>query len=247
MSIDNLHNDFSTGEVSTIVQGDCIQVMRTIAANSVDFILTDPPYAVNYHDRSGRTIMNDADLSWLVPAFTEAHRILRTGRFLISFYSWTKADKFLAAWHSVGLQVVGHLVFRKSYSSKSRFLAYHHEQAYLLAKGRPQLPSAPISDVQDMRYSGNRMHPTQKPVSTLLPLIRAFTNRSELVLDPFCGSGSTGVAALLSQRRFLGIELDPTYHRIAQQRLSRRIAGRRSSPFLGTQSLAMYPARLKTH
>lgn len=86
-----------------------------------------------------------------------------------------------------------------------------------------------ISDVLDMRYSGNQMHPTQKPVSALLPLIKSFTPDGDLVLDPFCGSGSTGVAALLTRRRFLGIELDPEYHRVAQNRLARRTAAQRSS------------------
>ena len=46
--------------IDTIAQGDCIQVMREIPANSIDFILTDPPYLVNYRDRDGRTIQNDA-------------------------------------------------------------------------------------------------------------------------------------------------------------------------------------------
>ena len=46
--------------VNALLHGDCIEVMRQIPTNSVDFILTDPPYLVNYHDRSGRTILNDA-------------------------------------------------------------------------------------------------------------------------------------------------------------------------------------------
>ena len=51
--------------INTIMQGDCIDVMRQRPANSVDFILTDPPYLVNYHDRSGRSIQNDAKTDWL--------------------------------------------------------------------------------------------------------------------------------------------------------------------------------------
>jgi hypothetical protein len=69
---------------------------------------------------------------------------------------------------AAGFQPVGHLVFRKTYSSKSRFLSYRHEQAYLLAKGRPPLPKQPLADVMDMPYSGNKLHPTQKPVERWL-------------------------------------------------------------------------------
>lgn len=226
MTLNTSIRDVQTGASSSIVQGDCIDVMHRLRDESIDFILTDPPYLVNYRDRSGRSILNDANQSWLKPAFAEAFRVLRDGQFMISFYSWTHADKFVSTWREVGFRVVGHLVFRKQYCSQSRFLGYQHEQAYLLAKGRPKLPAKPISDVIDMRYSGNQLHPTQKPVSALLPLIKSFTREGDLVLDPFCGSGSTGVAALLARRRFLGIELDPEYHRVAQSRLARRLPPR---------------------
>ena len=69
-----------------ILHGDCIEVTRQMPANSVDFILTDPPYLVNYRDRSGRTIQNEVDESWLKPAMAEAHRILKQDRVAIMFY-----------------------------------------------------------------------------------------------------------------------------------------------------------------
>jgi DNA modification methylase len=75
-----------------------------------------------------------------------------------------------------------------------------------------------------MRYSGNRSHPTQKPVSALMPLIESFSAPGDVVLDPFCGSGSTLAAARLLGRRFIGIELDSTYHALAAQRLERGAA-----------------------
>jgi len=53
---------------NTIVHGDCIQVMRQMPAHSADFILNDPPYLVNYRDRKGRSIQNDANADWLKPA-----------------------------------------------------------------------------------------------------------------------------------------------------------------------------------
>jgi len=70
-----------------------------------------------------------------------------------------------------------------------------------------------------MRYTGNHIHPTQKPVSALLPLIESFSYEGDLVLDPFCGSGSTLVAARQLRRHFLGMELDPTDHAIATRRM----------------------------
>ncbi len=207
--------------INTITHGDCIEVMHQMPANSVDFVLTDPPYLVNYRDRDGRSIQNDVKADWLKPAMMQAYRVLKQNRLMLCFYGWTKVDEFFAAWKGAGFQPVGHIVFRKTYSSKARFLSYRHEQAYLLAKGRPPLPKQPLADVMDMPYSGNKLHPTQKPVEALAPLIRSFTLPSELVLDPFAGSGSSCAAALLTGRRYIGIELDEVYFQHAVGRMSR--------------------------
>lgn len=207
--------------VNTILHGNCIEKMHDLPANSVDFILTDPPYLVNYRDRSGRSIQNDVDDDWLRPAMHEAYRVLKQDRVAIMFYGWTKVDAFFAAWRSAGFRPIGHIVFRKTYASKSRFLSYRHEQAYLLAKGRPPLPAQPIADVIDMPYSGNKLHPTQKAVQVLAPLVRSFTLPGELVLDPFAGSGSTCAAATLCGRQYLGFELDSIYFEQALRRMNR--------------------------
>lgn len=205
--------------VNSIVQGDCVNLMRQMPAVSIDFILTDPPYLVRYESRDGRRITNDIKDTWLRAAFAQAYRVLRPNRFCVCFYGWSKADKFIAAWRAAGFRIVGHLVFRKRYASATRFLCYQHEQAYLLAKGEPACPEHPIPDVLDMPYTDNQLHPTQKAVSALLPLIESFSHEGDLVLDPFCGSGSTLAAARRVRRHFIGIELDPTYHAAATCRL----------------------------
>jgi site-specific DNA-methyltransferase (adenine-specific) len=112
------------------------------------------------------------------------------------------------------------LTFVKKYASGKRFLAYAHENAYLLAKGGPSLPAQPISDVIEWQYTGNKLHPTQKPVFALQRLIRSFSQPGDLVVDPFCGSGSTLVAAQIEGRNFVGIELNSNYFEIARERLS---------------------------
>jgi DNA modification methylase len=81
--------------INQILHGDCIEVMNQMPTNSVDFILTDPPYLVNYRDRTGRTIQNDVDEDWLKPAMAEAYRVLKQDRVAVMFYGWTKVDKFL--------------------------------------------------------------------------------------------------------------------------------------------------------
>jgi DNA modification methylase len=144
------HNSFT----NCIVHGDCIEIMRQMPAHSVDFILTDPPYLVNYRDREGRSIQNDIHSDWLKPAMAEAYRVLRPDRLAIMYYGWTRVDDFFAAWRAAGFTPVGHIVFRKTYSSRKRFLGYQHEQAFLLAKGRPPLPK--VSHRRCDRYAVQR-------------------------------------------------------------------------------------------
>ncbi len=202
-----------------VLSGDCIRVMRDLPAASVDFVLTDPPYLCRYRDRDGRTVLNDADDAWVYPAFAQIHRVLKPDSLLISFYGWNRADVFVSAWRDAGFHIAGHIVFAKPYSSKSRYLTFRHECAYVLAKGRPPLPANPLPDVLPWRYTHNRLHPTQKPVEPLASLISSLCPEGGLVLDPFCGSGSTLVAAQECGRDWLGIELDGEHHATATARM----------------------------
>jgi site-specific DNA-methyltransferase (adenine-specific) len=215
---------------NTVLHGDCVQVMQRMASASVHFVLTDPPYLCRYRSRTGQTIANDDRDDWLEPAFAEMYRLLKSDAFCVSFYGWNATDKFIAAWRKAGFRLVGHLVFKKRYASGIGYLESRHEQAYLLAKGRPELSGSPVPDVMDWEYTGNRLHPTQKPINILRPLIEAFCPPKGLVLDPFCGSGSTLVAAQLAGRTAVGIELDPRHCSTADLRLNSPFSALRGSP-----------------
>lgn len=114
-----------------------------------------------------------------------------------------------------------HIVFCKGYPSRKGLFEARHECAYVLAKGHPQLPTTPLSNVSGWVYTGNRLHPTQKPVEVLEPLIRTYCPEGGLVLDPFCGSASSLVAAESCGRRYVAIELDYRYAISAQNRFLR--------------------------
>jgi DNA modification methylase len=215
------HRSAFNNFLNTVILGDCCLVMQHFPSDSTNLVVTDPPYLINYQSRDGRTIAGDTNDAWLLPAFTEAYRVLKSGGFCISFYGWSKADRYLAAWREAGFRPVGHLVLIKSYTSGAAFLQYRHEQAYLLAKGRVDCPLSPINDVLFWKYTGNRLHPTQKPIRALIRLIRAFSQPGDVVLDPFCGSGSVPLAAKISGRRYIGIEVQQDYYEVAQKRLAR--------------------------
>ncbi|MDB6104016.1 MAG: methylase [Gammaproteobacteria bacterium] len=147
--------------------------------------------------------------------------MLKPDAFCITFYGYPCLHHFVKAWTEAGFATVGHMVWPKLYASSARFVSVQHESAYVLAKGRPARPAAPPSSVQKTwRYTGNKFHPTEKAVSVLRPIVEAFSQPGDLVVDPFSGSGSTSIAAAMAGRRYLGIELEPRYCEHARQRLA---------------------------
>jgi site-specific DNA-methyltransferase (adenine-specific) len=208
---------------NTILNADCLKALPMLPDRSINFILTDPPYITRYKSRDGRMIDNDDNDAWLKPAYAEMYRVLANDTFAVSFYGWPMADRFMLAYRAAGFRVVGHLMFPKTYASSTRFLRYQHEAAHLLVKGNPARPEKPIGDVIPWQYSGNKLHPTQKPLSVLAPLIEAFSKPGDVVLDPFAGSGSSLMVARELGRSYIGIEMDTKYHGIAARRLAEQI------------------------
>jgi site-specific DNA-methyltransferase (adenine-specific) len=149
--------------LDNVTRGDCIEVMKDMRAGSVDLILTDPPYLVNYRDRSGRSVKNDDNTEWLDPAFAEMNRVLKDGGACLCFYAWNKIDIFMAAWKKAGFRVVGHVVFPKKYASAARFTEYRHEQAYLLVKGNATPPRKPPPDVIPPDHTRKPPQPSANP------------------------------------------------------------------------------------
>ena len=134
------------------------------------------------------------------------------------------------------------LVFGKSattYNKKGVNMVYNPQ----MVQGKPYSVKRDGSDVKNLEGFGGRtdtdnltglrhprtvqkfnlergLHPTQKPVSLFSHLIKTYTNAGDTILDPFMGSGTTGVACVNTNRNFIGIELDPTYFEIAEKRIS---------------------------
>jgi len=206
-----------------VILGDCIEVMATIPAASVDLVVTDPPYLVNYRPRDGRRCGGDDNDAWLEPSFREMYRVLKPNTFLATFYGWPWIDRFMVAWRKAGFRPVSHLTWPKSYSSYSGYTEGQHEVGYLLAKGHPPKPAKPISDVLPWEYTGNELHPNQKPVCAITPLVEAFSRAGGIVADPFSGSGTTGEASKLLGRRFIVIEKEQRHWRTARERIGQGV------------------------
>lgn len=210
----------------TIHHGDCLDVLPTLPSESVDFVLTDPPYLVGYQgrwDSDLKVIVGDENPDWLRPAFLEIWRVMKADTCCVSFYGWPHVDTFLGIWKEIGFRPVSHLAFVKRQWGLGRFTRSGHETAFLLAKGHPPKPAVAISDVFDWHRDETALHPNQKPVASMAAILHAYCPPNGIVLDPFMGSGSTLRAAKNLDMRAIGIEIEEGYCKKATARMAQGI------------------------
>lgn len=203
-----------------IIEGDSAHVLKEMPEGSIDLVVTDPPYLVNYRDRDGRSLRNDDNAGGVMPVFAPMASAMKRDSYAVCFAGWSALPLFTAAWEAAGLRIVSQIVWQKRYASRKSYTEYRHESTYVLAKGNPAKPVHPLPSVMEWVYSGNKRHPTEKAVEIIAPLVRCFSKPGDLVCDPFSGSGSTSVAAALSGRDYLGIDIDPTHVATARSRLN---------------------------
>lgn len=237
-----------------VLHGDCAAVMAAMEPRGVDHVIADPPYEAEAHSlqrRVKRPHSTDASAwgpdtrvarieSLPFPPLTEAQRVAYarcfaqiSRRWAVVFCQVEAAMKWQETMEAAGLsrrrigvwvkpdgqpQLSGDrpgmgyesLVFMHS-PGKSRWNGGGRRSVFTHNKWHPE--------------SGVNIHPTQKPLPLLIELAELFTDEGEVVLDPFAGSGSLGVACLRLGRRYIGIELDAKYAQDARDWLSAEQSG----------------------
>lgn len=206
-------------------QGDCLELMKNMPDGSVDLVVTDPPYGINFKSNHRRLkykkIKNDSNLDWLHLFLDECYRVMRENTCIYLFCSWHKIDIFKQEIQK-RFKIKNIIIWNKNNTSMGDLkgsYAPKYEMVIFAHKGRRELRGFRYPDVIDAKRTGNKMHPTQKPVDLLEIFISSSSDIGETVFDPFMGSGSTGVACVNTNRQFIGIELDPQYFEIAKKRI----------------------------
>ena len=214
----------------TLMQGDCLERMKDIPDGSVDMVLTDPPYGMDYQsNRRTATekfnkIAQDEGLGWLDDFCIQMYRVMKPNTAAYVFCSWHNVDVFKQALQK-NFKVKNLLVWVKNnHGSGDLKGAYapKHEFIFFIHKGRCLLRDGRRPDILEYaKVSGAKMvHPTEKPIDLLERLIFDASDVGAQILDPFMGSGTTGVACANTGRRFIGIELDEGYFNIAKDRIN---------------------------
>ena len=212
----------------TLYLGDCLDVLKSLDRASTDLLLTDPPYGMAYQSGKGnhRKIANDHVGFDLTPYVAAALRTLKRGRHAYIFGPLTIGDLPLCSpseliWDKAHVGM-GDLSLPWAPQHERITFAVHEISKANREKGYGNLAARlrKGSVLRSLRPNSGRasLHPTEKPVDVLAQMIESSSVMGETVIDPFMGSGSTVVAAILERRKAIGIELDPTYFEIACRR-----------------------------
>ena len=222
----------------TIVNVDALSMLKGLEANSVDLVLTDPPYAISkkttfvnkgmdkFHVTMDFGEWDQSEVKDMDQIIAEIWRVLRSGGTFICFYDVWKLESLKRMVEDVGFSKLRAIEWLKSnpvpLNSKTFYLTNAREMALCAVKGGGQTFN---SEYDNGVYSypicqdEGRFHPTQKPLELFRSLIQKHTNGGDLVVDCFSGSGTTAVAASQLGRRFICSELDEKYWERSVDRL----------------------------
>ena len=188
----------------TLYHGDCLEVMKGIPDGSVDAVITDPPYGINKEEWDCQFP------DWIIPKLFDISDlvIMTPGIWSLGKCIIGMKDRYL--WTSAG---------HKGGAMSNGAIGYNKWQPIVIG-GKPRKKAG--SDAFDFNPSdigGEIYHSCQKPVLFMVWIIEKFTLPGDTILDPFMGSGTTGVACAKTGRKFIGIEIDEKYFKIAERRI----------------------------
>lgn len=215
-------------------QGDSLELLKEIPDCSIDLIVTDPPYrcisggrAGKKNQPSGILTKNDGKLFdhndvKASDFFPELYRVLKDDTHCYVMVNLLNLQDFMNAAFQAGFKIHNLLIWRKNNVTPNRWYMKNCEFTLFLYKGKAK-PIRNCGSKQCHDFSnivGRKQHPTEKPVELMEYYILNSCCENDIVLDPFMGSGSTGVACANTGRRFIGMELDKKYFDIALKRIA---------------------------
>jgi len=225
---------------------DARMFMAELPSNSVDMVLTDPPYLVSrktgFKSIGNKgverfrvsmdfgewdNIPNGEHIKLLTDVFTDCYRTLRKGGTIIVFYDIWKIETLSNILKTCGFKMLRFVEWVKTnpvpLNAKTTYLSNAREAAIVAVKdNKPTFNAYYHNGIFNMpihRDGGKRIHPTQKPLALMKELITIHTNKNQIVLDPFAGSATTLLATLQLDRVAWGCEVDKTYFDKAEQRI----------------------------
>ena len=224
-----------------ILRADSRDIIKRIPNSSIDFILTDPPYNLGQHSTGniplpGRSAMNNDVAEWDMIDFNpeewadEFIRVLKPTGNLFIFTSYNQLGRWYNSldhkfdtsnfmiWHKTN---PAPKIFKAGFlnSCEMIFTCWNKKHTWNFISQAEMHNFIESSICMKPERLSNPKHPAQKPVAILRKMIEIASNENDIIFDPFMGVGSTGVAALNLNRRFIGVEIDESYFNAAKRRI----------------------------
>ena len=211
---------------------DCLNVLKDIEDNSIDLVVTDPPYEVITGGRNGGVkgkpsgiLTENKQLMKSIPKadlwLSECFRVMKDGTHIYIMTNTLNLTNYLNIINSVGFKLHNLLVWNKNNTTPNRWYMKNCEYVIFARKGFAKSINNPSSQTVHNfdNIIGNKKHPTEKPVDLMKLYVENSSQVGDTVLDPFMGVGSTGIACKELNRNFIGVELDKQYFDIATKRI----------------------------
>ena len=219
-------------EINKIYNEDCLEGMKRIADNSIDLVVTDPPYTMTKRGKScrpnwmpnnmGNNVFSD-DIPNVKDWMGQVYRVLSDKSHFYTFVNINDITKYLQIANDLGFKIHNIISMIKDTGMPNRWYYKQTELVLFFRKGSAK----PINDytsrdnikvVMPKKKTG-KLHITQKPLNFIQLLITNSSRENEVILDPFMGSGTTAIACMNTQRNFIGFEMDKGYYDIACKRI----------------------------
>lgn len=221
-----------------IYNKDCLDTLKNIPDNSIDLIVTDPPYPTTSRGSAGNSGgMLQKDINKKGKVFTynninckeyapEFYRVLKDGSHCYVMTNHINLIDMLNTFTNVGFHFIKSLIWDKGNKIMGQYYMSQFEYILFFRKGRgKRINNCGTSDILSVPNKktkdedGKNIHDTEKPIELMEVLVNNSSQENELVLDPFMGVGSTGIACIKNNRNFIGIEIDENYFTIAKERM----------------------------
>lgn len=237
--------------IDNIYNIDCFDGIKNIDNNSIDMVLTDPPYEISRKSgfASGEPSGTDVDRFRISIDFgewdqngsfdidlwaNECYRVLKNGGYLVCFYDLWKITELANALKNSGFKQLRFIEWVKTnpvpINSKINYLTNAREIAVCAIKGSNCVFNSEYDNgiySYPICHDKGRFHPTQKPLELICDILKKHTNENDVVLDTCAGSGTTGIACLKNNRHFICFELDPNYYTKAKERIKKQKSKRK--------------------
>jgi site-specific DNA-methyltransferase (adenine-specific) len=219
---------------------DCLEVLNRLEDNSIDLLITDPPYPVTSRGSAGNSggmMQKDVNKKGKVFQFNdikcedyapEFFRILKDGSHCYVMTNHVNLINMLNTFTNCGFHFIKCLIWNKGNKIMGQYYMSQFEYILFFRKGKGvKINNCGTSDILSIPNkkkkdeNGKNLHDTEKPVELMEILVGNSSKENDTVIDPFMGIGATGVACKNLNRDFIGVELDEHYFNIAKDRINK--------------------------